>query len=96
MFYEAPEITDLGQISKHVFVNGFSPNGDLSEPGAAGTGGEDFAGGAGVAAGSSGGLAGLGLIGGVFAALAGRSSNQQQQIHASGTPEDEQERVNER
>lgn len=93
MFYEAPEITDLGQISKHVFVN-FSPDGHNEDPTAEGTGQEGLA--SGAAAAGSGGLAGLGLIGGVVAALAGRSSNQQQQVHASGTPEDEQERVNER
>ncbi|MGH2396855.1 MAG: hypothetical protein ACRDFW_07685, partial [bacterium] len=63
MSYEAPAITDLGQISIHVFVN-FSPNGLNEDP----TGGAD------VAAGSSGGLAGLGLIGGLFAVL-GQGSN---------------------
>lgn len=94
MSYEAPGITDLGQISKHVFVN-FSPNG-LNEDQTAG-GEESLASGATVAAGSSGGLAGLGLIGGIAAALAGRSSNQQQ-VPASGTPDDEVEpdRPNER
>ena len=82
MSYEVPEITDLGQISKHVFVN-FSPNGLNEDPTAAGSGEE-----------GSGGLAALGVIGGIVAALAGRSSDLEQ-VHASGTPEDE-ERVNER
>jgi hypothetical protein len=95
MQYEVPKVTDLGQISKHVFVNGFSLDGDLNGEPTAFTGNQGFVG-DGATSGSSGGLAGLGLIGGVFAALAGRSSNEQQQIHAGRTPEDEQERVNER
>jgi len=81
--YEVPEITDLGQISKHVFVN-FSPNGLNEDPTTTGSG-----------EGGAAGLAGLGLIGGIVAAFAGRSSDQQQ-VHASGTSEDEVERVNER
>ena len=92
MSYEAPVITDLGQITQHVFVN-FSPNGHNEDTTAGVTGGVGLASGA---AGSSGGLAGLGLIGGVVAALSGRSSNQQQ-VHASGTEDEvEQDRVNER
>lgn len=93
--YEVPKITDLGQISQHVFVNGFSSDGDLNGDPTALTGNEGFVGGV-ATSGSSGGLAGLGLIGGLFAAVSGRrSSNQQVGSEASGD-EPEPERANER
>lgn len=92
--YEVPKITDLGKISEHVLQpNGFtSPNNEDGHT--EGIGGEGTAGGVGVAAGSSGGLAGLGLIGGLFAAL-GRRSNQAASNETSGD-EPERDRANER
>jgi hypothetical protein len=71
MAYETPKVFDLGQVTEHVFQ--VSPPDDGQDPEAgAGQGGQSIA----PAAGSSGGLAGLGLIGGLFAALGGRSSSQ--------------------
>jgi len=92
--YEVPKITDLGQISEHVFVNGFSLDGDLNGEPTAVTGNEGFVGDV-ATSGSLGGLAGLGLIGGLFAAIS-RSSSQQAVSNEEPGDEPEPDRPNER
>lgn len=85
--YETPKIGDLGQITEHVFQKfpPFSPDQEATGPDPQGVGGGLGSGaGAGsqgsttalAASGGAGGLAGLGLIGALFAGLASRSSNE--------------------
>jgi len=95
--YEAPKIGDLGQITEHVFqkLPLFSPEQDQNVTGqvpgqGTGTGlgvGNQGSTVAGVpTTGAGAGLAGLGLIGALFAGLASRSSSENPTRKPSDVP----------